>query len=162
MIRRLIRSSAAFPRFVLHDLRLSARALGSMFGALSLRSLAALDRPCVPGLHVAAYPIVGWLHRRRGRTRRRCAGDGDSRERRRARPSLDHRPVDRGFLPRFVRALGPRVDPRFARRCARACLPPALCRFRSGRSPRSASCWRRSPTSPRSGAIRIGWRSIRL
>ena len=41
------------------------------------------------------------------------------------------------------------------------CLPPALCRFRSGPSRRWGCCWRRSPTSPLCGAIRIGWRSIR-
>jgi ABC-2 type transport system permease protein len=57
----MIRSLAAFPRFVLHDLRLSARALGSMFGALSPRSLGALIVLLFLGLHVAAYPIVGWL-----------------------------------------------------------------------------------------------------
>jgi ABC-2 type transport system permease protein len=63
MIRLLIRSLAAFARFVLHDLRLSARALGSMFGALSPRSLSALIILVFLGLHVAAYPIVGWLIR---------------------------------------------------------------------------------------------------
>jgi ABC-2 type transport system permease protein len=61
MIRRLIRSLAAFPRFVLHDLRLSARTLASMFGALSLRRLAVLIVLVVLALHVAAYPIAGWL-----------------------------------------------------------------------------------------------------
>ena len=38
--RRMIRQPVAFPRFVLHDLRLSARGLASMFGSLSLRRLA--------------------------------------------------------------------------------------------------------------------------
>ena len=61
MIRRLIRSLAAFPRFVLHDLRLSARSLASMFGSLSLRRLGALIALVFVGLHVAAYPIAGWL-----------------------------------------------------------------------------------------------------
>ena len=61
MIRRLIRSLAAFPRFVLHDLRLSARSLASMFGSLSLRRLGALIALVFVGLHVAAYPVAGWL-----------------------------------------------------------------------------------------------------
>jgi ABC-2 type transport system permease protein len=61
MIRRLIRSLAAFPRFVLHDLRLSARSLASMFGSLSLRRLAALIALLFVALHVAAYPVAGWL-----------------------------------------------------------------------------------------------------
>jgi ABC-2 type transport system permease protein len=61
LIRRLIRSLAAFPRFVLHDLRLSARSLASMFGSLSLRRLAALIALVFVALHVAAYPVAGWL-----------------------------------------------------------------------------------------------------
>src|SRR6202167_1276217 len=61
MIPRLIRSLAAFPRFVLHDLRLSARTLASMFGSLSLRRLAALIALLFLGLHIAAYPVAGWL-----------------------------------------------------------------------------------------------------
>src|ERR1700722_8081546 len=61
MIRRLIRSLAAFPRFVLHDLRLSARSLASMFGSLSLRKLGALIAVVFVALHVAAYPVAGWL-----------------------------------------------------------------------------------------------------
>ena len=61
MIRRLIRSLAAFPRFVLHDLRLSARGLASMFGSLSLPRLAALIVLMLLALHVAAYPVAGWL-----------------------------------------------------------------------------------------------------
>ncbi len=63
MIRRRIRSLAAFPRFVLHDLRLSARSLASMFGSLSLPRLAALIALLFAGLHVAAYPVAGWLIR---------------------------------------------------------------------------------------------------
>jgi ABC-2 type transport system permease protein len=51
----------AFPRFVLHDLRLSARALASMFGALPKQRLGALIVLMFLGLHVAAYPVVGWL-----------------------------------------------------------------------------------------------------
>jgi ABC-2 type transport system permease protein len=61
VIRRLIRALAAFPRFVLHDLRLSARSLASMFGSLSLRKLAVLIALLFVGLHVAAYPVAGWL-----------------------------------------------------------------------------------------------------
>jgi ABC-2 type transport system permease protein len=61
MIRGLIRSLAAFPRFVLHDLRLSARSLTSMFGALSLRRLAILIALLFVALHIAAYPVAGWL-----------------------------------------------------------------------------------------------------
>ena len=63
MIRRLIRSLAAFPRFVLHDLRLSARSLASMFGSLSLRQLAVLIALLFVALHIAAYPAAGWLIR---------------------------------------------------------------------------------------------------
>src|SRR3984885_8680844 len=61
MIRRLIRPLAAFPRFVLHDLRLSARSLASMFGSLSLRQLAVLIALLFVALHIAAYPVAGWL-----------------------------------------------------------------------------------------------------
>jgi ABC-2 type transport system permease protein len=61
MIRRVIRSSAAFPRFVVHDLRLSARSLASMFGSSSLPRLAALIALLFVALHVAAYPVAGWL-----------------------------------------------------------------------------------------------------
>src|SRR6202042_440726 len=61
MIRRLIRSLAAFSRFVLHDLRLSARSLASMFGSLSLPRLAALIALLFVALHIAAYPVAGWL-----------------------------------------------------------------------------------------------------
>src|ERR1700727_1213301 len=60
MIRRLIRSLAAFPRFVLHDLRLSARALASMFGSLSLWRLTALIALLFVALHIAAYTVAGW------------------------------------------------------------------------------------------------------
>ncbi|MBV8796944.1 MAG: hypothetical protein JO136_18575 [Hyphomicrobiales bacterium] len=54
---------AAFPRFVLHDLRLSARTLASMFGGLSLGRLAILIVLVFVALHVAGYPIAGWLIR---------------------------------------------------------------------------------------------------
>jgi ABC-2 type transport system permease protein len=57
----VIQRLAAFPRFVLHDLRLSARALASMFGSLSPRRLAALIALVFVALHVAAYPVAGWL-----------------------------------------------------------------------------------------------------
>jgi hypothetical protein len=55
------RRLAAFPRFVLHDLRLSARGLASMFGSLSPRRLGALIALLFVGFHVAAYPVAGWL-----------------------------------------------------------------------------------------------------
>src|SRR5580698_8799405 len=57
----MIRSLSAFPRFVLHDLRLSARGLASMFGSLSLRRLTLLIALVFVALHVAAYPVAGWL-----------------------------------------------------------------------------------------------------
>jgi ABC-2 type transport system permease protein len=52
---------AAFSRFILHDLRLSARGFASMCGALSLRRLAALVALLFVALHIAAYPVAGWL-----------------------------------------------------------------------------------------------------
>ncbi len=57
----MIGSVAAFPRFVLHDLRLSARGLASMFGSLSWRGSGALAALLLVAFHVAAYPVVGWL-----------------------------------------------------------------------------------------------------
>jgi ABC-2 type transport system permease protein len=57
----VIQRLAAFPRFVLHDLRLSAPASASMFGSLSPRRLAALIALVFVALHVAAYPVAGWL-----------------------------------------------------------------------------------------------------
>src|ERR1700722_20281935 len=57
----MIRLPVAFPRFVLHDLRLSARSLASMFGSLSLRQLAGLIALLFLALHVAAYPVASWL-----------------------------------------------------------------------------------------------------
>jgi ABC-2 type transport system permease protein len=57
----MIRLPVAFSRFVLHDLRLSARSLASMFGSLSLLRLGTLIVLMVLALHVAAYPIAGWL-----------------------------------------------------------------------------------------------------
>jgi ABC-2 type transport system permease protein len=57
----MIRSFSAFARFVLHDLRLSARGLASMFGSLSLRRLTVLIALVFVALHIAAYPVAGWL-----------------------------------------------------------------------------------------------------
>ncbi len=57
----MIGQVAAFPRFVLHDLRLSARSLASMFGSLSVGRLAVLIALLFVALHVAAYPVAGWL-----------------------------------------------------------------------------------------------------
>ena len=99
--------------------------------------------------------------RHRRRPGRPGAGRGDSRQRRRARPSMDHRPVDRGLHPHFIRALGPRTDPRLARRCSRSACRPRFVDFGRGRRVGRRYCLRRSPTSPLSGAIRIGSRSIR-
>jgi ABC-2 type transport system permease protein len=61
MMGRLIRSLAAFSRFVLHDLRLSARGLAAMFGRLTPRALAAMVAFLVLAFHVAAWPVAGWL-----------------------------------------------------------------------------------------------------
>jgi ABC-2 type transport system permease protein len=55
------RSLSVFLRFVLHDLRLSARGLASMFGSLSLRRLTILIALVFVALHIAAYPVAGWL-----------------------------------------------------------------------------------------------------
>lgn len=57
----MIGSAAAFPRFVLHDLRLSARGLASMFGSVSARGLGVLIALLFTAFHVAAYPVAGWL-----------------------------------------------------------------------------------------------------
>jgi ABC-2 type transport system permease protein len=57
----VIGAAAAFPRFVAHDLRLSARGLASMFGSLSPRGLGILIALLFVGLHAAAWPIAGWL-----------------------------------------------------------------------------------------------------
>ena len=133
VIRRLIRSLAAFPRFVLHDLRLSARALASMFGSLSLRRLAALIALLFVALHVAAYPVAGWLIGVEDGPDGLMRLTAIPRQRRRARFSLDRRPVDRGLHPHSVWTLGSRVDPRFARRCARSACRPRLVDFGRGR-----------------------------
>ncbi|HEY1780124.1 MAG TPA: hypothetical protein VGG79_06770 [Roseiarcus sp.] len=53
--------AAAFPRFIVHDLRLSARSLASMFGALTPAGLAILVALLLLALHAAAWPIAGWL-----------------------------------------------------------------------------------------------------
>ena len=52
---------AAFPRFVLHDLRLSARGLAAMFGGLSPRGAGVLIALLFVALHAAAWPVAGWL-----------------------------------------------------------------------------------------------------
>jgi len=57
----MIASAAAWPRFVLHDLRLSARGLAAMFGSLSPGGLGALVVLLFAAFHVAAYPVAGWL-----------------------------------------------------------------------------------------------------
>jgi hypothetical protein len=59
----MIAAAAAFPRFLLHDLRLSARGLASMFGSLTPRGLGALIVLLFVALHVAAWPVAGWLIR---------------------------------------------------------------------------------------------------
>jgi ABC-2 type transport system permease protein len=57
----MIRNAAAFSRFVQHDLRLSARGLASVFGSLSRRGLGILIALLFATLHVAAWPVAGWL-----------------------------------------------------------------------------------------------------
>jgi hypothetical protein len=57
----MIGSAAAFPRFVLHDLRLSARGLASRFGALTPGRLGALAALLFTALHAAAWPVACWL-----------------------------------------------------------------------------------------------------
>ena len=57
----MIAGAAAFPRFVVHDLRLSARGLASMFGALTPAGLAILIALLFVALHAAAWPVAGWL-----------------------------------------------------------------------------------------------------
>ena len=53
--------AAAFPRFVAHDLRLSARGLAAMFGGLTPAGLAILIALLFVALHAAAWPLAGWL-----------------------------------------------------------------------------------------------------
>ena len=126
MIRRLNWSLAAFPRFVLHDLRLNARALASMFGASSLRRLAIFVVLMFLGLHVAAYPLAGWLIQ---------IEDGpDGAERIMAilagGAALIIPWIVGQSIADFTRTLfgrsGSRVDPRLARRCS---LSPRRPRF---------------------------------
>ena len=57
----MIGGPAAFCRFVRHDLRLSARGLMSMFGAVSPGRLAAVAALLFAALHAAAWPVAGWL-----------------------------------------------------------------------------------------------------
>src|SRR5271154_3543233 len=54
-------AAAAFPRFVLHDLRLSARGLASMFGPLSPGRLGVFAGFLFMAFHAAAWPVAGWL-----------------------------------------------------------------------------------------------------
>jgi hypothetical protein len=89
----MIGSGAAFPRFVLHDLRLSARGLASRFGALTPGRLGALAALLFTALHAAAWPVACWLIDVEDRPNG-PAGHDDSSERRDADRSVDHRPVD--------------------------------------------------------------------
>jgi hypothetical protein len=57
----LIVSATVFSRFVLHDLRLSARGLASMFGSLSPGRLGAFAALLFVAFHAAAWPVAGWL-----------------------------------------------------------------------------------------------------
>ena len=57
----MIAGVAVFFRFVLHDLRLTARGLASMFSATSPVDLGALIAVMLVSLHAAAWPIAGWL-----------------------------------------------------------------------------------------------------
>jgi ABC-2 type transport system permease protein len=57
----MIGSSLAFSRFVLHDLRLSARGFASMFGPARPATVWALLVLLLAGLHAAAWPVAGWL-----------------------------------------------------------------------------------------------------
>jgi ABC-2 type transport system permease protein len=57
----LIVSAKVFSRFVLHDLRLSARGLASMFGSLSPGRLGAFAALLFVAFHAAAWPVAGWL-----------------------------------------------------------------------------------------------------
>ncbi len=59
----MIPLAATFPRFVLHDLRLSARGLASMFGGASPGKLASLVALLLIALHAAVWPVAGWLAR---------------------------------------------------------------------------------------------------
>ena len=57
----MIASVVVFFRFVLHDLRLTARGLASMFGAASPAKLGPVIALLLVVLHAAAWPIAGWL-----------------------------------------------------------------------------------------------------
>ena len=57
----MIGGAAPFARFVLHDLRIGARALASMFGDLPPRRLGILVALLFAALHAAAWPVAGWL-----------------------------------------------------------------------------------------------------
>ncbi len=57
----MIGGSVAFSRFVLHDLRLSGRGFASMFGSARPSTVWTLFVLLLAGLHVAAWPVAGWL-----------------------------------------------------------------------------------------------------
>ncbi len=57
----MIAPAATFPRFVLHDLRLSARGLASLLGGASPVRLASLVALLLIALHATAWPVAGWL-----------------------------------------------------------------------------------------------------
>ncbi len=57
----MIASAVAFPRFVLHDLRLTARGLASMFGSASPGKLGIFVALMFAAFHAAAWPFAGWL-----------------------------------------------------------------------------------------------------
>lgn len=54
-------SVIAYARFVLHDLKLSARGFASMFGPATPATVLALLLFLLAGLHAAAWPVAGWL-----------------------------------------------------------------------------------------------------
>ena len=59
----MIAGAVVFSRFVLHDLRLAARGLASMFGGASPGRLGILVALIFMAFHAAAWPIAGWLAR---------------------------------------------------------------------------------------------------
>jgi hypothetical protein len=131
-----------------------------MFGSLSLRRLAALIALLFVALHIAAYPVAGWLI---------AIEDGPDGVMRitailASGMALIIPWIVAQSIADFSRTLFGRSDLELILASpvdAQLCLLRALCRFRWAPSHRWGYCWGRSPTSPRSGAIRIGWRSIR-
>jgi len=157
----MIGGAAAFPRFVAHDLRLSLRGLMSMFGSLSPKGLGVLIALLFVALHAAAWPVAGWLI---------AIEDGPDGVARitailASGVALTLPWIVGQSITEFTRTLFGRSDLELilASPPTRiACLLPAPCRLRLAPSHRWVSCWRRSPTSPLCGAIRIGSRSIPL